>query len=175
MYTVLGRVTEFKLLGVNVQNDLKWNADVSSVVSKASKRICHLRASRKADLPKDIGLITFLRRSDLSLNTRRQSGVDCQAILKTIFRGCKKNASILLMIGLPSDTVEPLAIRRKNLTRKEFKRILESESHLYSRFITNKAADYTYNLRSNSTPSKFTAPAFYTNRLHNQLFLEVLS
>ena len=33
---------------------------MSSVVSKASKRIYHLRVSGKADLPKDIGLITFL-------------------------------------------------------------------------------------------------------------------
>ena len=33
---------------------------MSSVVSKASKRIYHLRARRKADLPKDIRLITFL-------------------------------------------------------------------------------------------------------------------
>ena len=30
------------------------------VLLKASKRISHVRVSRKADLPKDIGLITFL-------------------------------------------------------------------------------------------------------------------
>ena len=75
------------------------------------------------------------------------------------------------IIGLPRETVKPLAIGRKNLTRKKFKRILESESHPCRRFITNKAVDDTYNLRPNSTPfSKFTAPTSYTNR-HQQSFI----
>ena len=75
------------------------------------------------------------------------------------------------IIGLPRDTVDPLAMRRKNLTRKEFKRILESESYPCRRFITNKAMDHTYNLRSNSMPfSKFTAAACYTNR-HQQSYI----
>ena len=35
--TELERVSEFKLLGVYVQNDLRWNTHVSSIVSKACK------------------------------------------------------------------------------------------------------------------------------------------
>lgn len=53
--TELERVSEFKLLGLYVQNDLKWNTHVSSVVSKACKRI-HYLFCRTAHLPKDIGL-----------------------------------------------------------------------------------------------------------------------
>ena len=33
------------------------------------------------------------------------------------------------MIGLPRDTVKSLVTSRQNLTRKEFKHILESEAH----------------------------------------------
>ena len=35
----LERVSEFKLLGVWVQNNLKWNCQVNTTVSKANKRI----------------------------------------------------------------------------------------------------------------------------------------
>ena len=52
-------------------------------------------------------------------------------------------------IGLPRNTVEPLVVKRENLTRKEFKRILDSETHPYRRFIP-KAVDDKYNRRSRS-------------------------
>ena len=58
--TELERVSEFKLLGVYVQNDLKWNTHVSSIVSKACKRIHYLRVCRTAHLPRDIGLTTYI-------------------------------------------------------------------------------------------------------------------
>ena len=48
----LERVIVFKLLGVYVQNDLKWNTQASNIVSKAYKRIHYLRVCRKAHLPR---------------------------------------------------------------------------------------------------------------------------
>ena len=54
--TELERVSEFKLLGVYVQSDLKWNTYVSSIVSKAGKRIHYLRLSRTGHLSGHIGL-----------------------------------------------------------------------------------------------------------------------
>ena len=48
------------LLGVYVQNDLKWNTHVSKIVSKACKRIHSLRVCRTAHLPGDIGLTTYI-------------------------------------------------------------------------------------------------------------------
>ena len=56
----LERVTVLKLLGVYVQKDLKWNTCVSDIVSKACKRIHHLRVCRKAHLPRDISLTTCI-------------------------------------------------------------------------------------------------------------------
>ena len=58
--TELERDSGFKLLGVYVQNDLKWNTHVSSIVSKACNRIHYLRVCRTAHLPRDIGLTTYI-------------------------------------------------------------------------------------------------------------------
>ena len=44
----LEKVTCFKLLGVTLQNDLKWNAHVDSITSKASKRLHILRVLRNS-------------------------------------------------------------------------------------------------------------------------------
>jgi hypothetical protein len=44
----LENVTHFKLLGVTLQNDLKWNAHVDAITSKASKRLHILRVLRNS-------------------------------------------------------------------------------------------------------------------------------
>jgi hypothetical protein len=44
----LEKVTRFKLLGVTLQNDLKWNAHVDAITSKASKRLHILRVLRNS-------------------------------------------------------------------------------------------------------------------------------
>jgi hypothetical protein len=44
----LEKDTCFKLLGVTLQNDLKWNAHVDSITSKASKRLHILRVLRNS-------------------------------------------------------------------------------------------------------------------------------
>ena len=147
-----------------MQNDLRWNARVSSVVSKASKRIYHSRASRKADLPKDVGLITFFMKIRPLLEYASPIWGGLPGYLEEDLKRVQDRC--LDIIGLPKDTVESLAISCKNFTRKEFKCVLESESHPCRRFITNGAVDHTYNLRSNSMPfSKFTAPASYMNSI----------
>ena len=53
------RVNVFKLLGVSVQNNLKWNAHVEEITRKAYKRLFHLRECRKSKLPVEVGIITY--------------------------------------------------------------------------------------------------------------------
>ena len=77
----------------------------------------------------------------------------------------------LNVIGLPRDTVESLVTRRQNLTRKEFKRILESEAHPCKRFL-EKPVDQSHNLRSQRTSEYLYHALLGTN---NHLFLEVLN
>ena len=95
------------------------------------------------------------------------SGEGCPFTSKKIYRvqnGC------LNVIGLPRDTVESLVTRRQNLTRKEFKRILESEAHPCKCFL-EKPVDHGHNLRSCETnPAHLRLPVSRTVR-HKQLFI----
>jgi len=121
--TELERVSEFKLLGVYVQNDLKWNIHVSSIVSKARKRIHYLRVFRTAHLLRDIGLTTYISKLrpvlEYASPVWRGLPIYLEEDLQRVQNRCQN------VIGLPRDTVESLVTRRQNLTRKEFKRILE--------------------------------------------------
>ena len=40
-----------KVLGLVIQSNLKWNEHITSVVSKASKRLCILRVLRRSGVP----------------------------------------------------------------------------------------------------------------------------
>ena len=81
----------------------------------------------------------------------------------------------LNVIGLPRDTVESLVTRRQNLTRKEFKRILESEAHPCKRFL-DKPVDHGHNLRSLRLTQR-TSEYLYHALLdtNNGLYLKVLN
>ena len=65
------------------------------------------------------------------------------------------------------DTVASLVTRRQNLTRKEFKRILESEAHPFKLFL-DKAVGHGHNLRfCKINPVHFRIPVSRTVR-HKQ-------
>ena len=76
----------------------------------------------------------------------------------------------LNVVGLPRDTVGSLVTRRLSLTRKEFKRILESEAHPCKHFL-DKPVDHGHNLRSCKTnPAHLRIPVSRTVR-HKQSFI----
>ena len=110
-----------------MQNDLKWNTHVSTIIKKANKRIYHVRARRKADLPTDIGLTTYCTKIRPLLEYAAPIWGGLPGYLKDDLERIQNRC--LDIIGLSRNTVEPLAVRRENLTRKEFKRILDSETH----------------------------------------------
>ena len=47
----MDRVPVYKLLGVYISNDLRWNYHIEFILKKASKRLFSLRALRKAGVP----------------------------------------------------------------------------------------------------------------------------
>ena len=49
--TAIKRNDSFKILGIILQNDLKWNQHVNSVISKANKRLYLLGHLKKAGIP----------------------------------------------------------------------------------------------------------------------------
>ncbi|KAK2555701.1 hypothetical protein P5673_022734 [Acropora cervicornis] len=130
--TELERISEFKLLGVHVQNDLKRNIHVPSIVSKACKRIHYLMVYRTAHLPRNIGLTTYITKIRPVLEYASPVWGGLPIYLEEDLQRVQNRC--LSVIGLPRDTVESLVTRHQNLMRKEFKRILESEKHPCKRF-----------------------------------------
>ena len=47
----MDRVPVYKLLGVYISNDLRWNYHIEFILKKASKRLFSLRVLRKAGVP----------------------------------------------------------------------------------------------------------------------------
>ena len=132
--TELERVSEFKLLGVYVQNDLKWN-NMSQVLS--AKRVNGSTFLGSVKQPISLGTLvlqpyTTTIRPVLEYASPVWGGLPIylEEDLQRVQNRC------LNVIGLPRDTVESLVTRCQNLTRKEFKRILESTSlHLHLSFL----------------------------------------
>ena len=92
----------------------------------------------------------------------RLSGEGCPFYLEEGLQRVQNRC--LNVIGLPRDTVESLVTRHQNLTRKEFKRILESEAHPCNRFL-DKPVDHGHNLRSCKTnPAHLRIPVSRTVR-----------
>ena len=155
--------------------DLKWNTHVSSIVSKVCKRIHYLRVCRTAHLTRDIGLTTYIPKIRPVLEYASPVWGGLPIYLEEDLQRVQNRC--LNVIGLPRDTVESLVTRRQNLTRKEFKRILESEAHPCKRFL-DKPVDHAHNLRSCKTnPAHLTIPVSRTVMLgtNNRLLLGVLN
>ena len=139
--TVIDRETEFKLLGVVIQDNLKWNSHISSILKKANKRIYHVRACKKAHLPDEVGLTTYTTkiRPLLEYACPIWGGIpDYLSLeLQRVQDRCLK------ILGLPKDALETLASRRSNLTKNELERMMKSDTfkHLF------KQSDPSYNLR----------------------------
>ena len=121
----LERVEVFKLLGVHVQRDLKWNTHIDEIVTKASKHFYFLRASRKANLPTEVGLPTYITKiRPLLENASPIWGGIANYLAEDLQRIQNRSLDIL---GLARETVEPLDVRRDSHTAHAFKEILDSE------------------------------------------------
>ena len=54
-YNEVERIRMYKLLGVIISDDLKWNTHVEFVIAKAAKRLFALRLLKRAGvMPKDM-------------------------------------------------------------------------------------------------------------------------
>lgn len=50
---VIERVSSFKLLGITIDDNLKWNSHVNNICSKASQRLFFLKLLRRSGVPKN--------------------------------------------------------------------------------------------------------------------------
>ena len=141
---------------------------ISSIVSKACKRIHSLRVCRTVHLPRDIGLTTYITKIRPVLEYASPVWGGLPIYLEEDLQRVQNRC--LNVIGPPRDTVESLVTRRQTLTRKEFKHILESEAHPCKSFL-DKPVDHGHNLRSCKTnPAHLRIPVSRTVR-HKQSFI----
>ena len=140
----LERVEVFKLLGVHVQRDLKWNTHIDEIISRASKRLHFLRACRKANLPIEVGLTTYTTeiRPLLEYGSPIWGGIP-NYLVRDLQRIQNGSMDIL---GLDRNTLEPLDVRRDNHTVKAFNDILDLKDHPCRRYINEST--HSYRLRS---------------------------
>ncbi len=162
---MIERVTTFKLLGVTMQNDLKWKSHVQDIVKKASKRIYFVRACRKANLPSNIGLTTYCTKIRPILEYAAPIWAGLPYYLKEDIERVQNRC--LDVIGLPRNKIESLGSRRNYLTSKEYNNILNSENHPCKRLICRINA-HEHNLRTGCNP--LLAPISSTDR-HKQSFI----
>ncbi len=153
------------LLGVTMQNDLKWKSHVQDIVKKASKRIYFVRACRKANLPSNIGLTTYCTKIRPILEYAAPIWAGLPYYLKEDIERVQNRC--LDIIGLPRNKIESLASRRNYLTSKEYNNILNSENHPCKRLIRRTNA-HEHNLRTGCNP--LLAPISSTDR-HKQSFI----
>ena len=159
-YKEVERVGTYKLLGVIISDDLKWNAHVEYVIAKAAKRLFALRLLKRAGvMPKDI-LKVYLCNVRSVLEYAAQVWQDIPAYLSDAIESIQRRA---LRIIFPNSSYQQ-ALDLTNLSTLANRRILlckklmadmRDESHPIS-FLASKVTtrNIPYQLRSGNT----TAP-----------------
>ena len=147
-YKEVERVGTYKLLGVIISDDLKWNAHVEYIIAKAAKRLFALRLLKRAGvMPKDVFKV-YLCNVRSVLEYAAQVWQDIPAYLSDTIESIQRRAFRIIFPNLT------LANRRILLSKK-LMADMRDESHPIS-FLAPKLTTRTmpYQLRSGNT----TAP-----------------
>ena len=151
-YKEVERVGTYKLLGVIISDDLKWNAHVEYVIAKAAKRLFALRLLKRAGvMPKDI-LKVYLCNVRSVLEYAAQVWQDIPAYLSDAIESIQRRA---LRIIFPNSSYQQ-ALDLTNLSTLANRRILLCKKLM---------AD----MRDESHPISFLAPKVTTRNIPYQL------
>ena len=121
----MDRVPVYKLLGVYISNDLRWNYHIEYIFKNASKRLFSLRVFRKAGVPsKLIRLKDYLTTIRSILEYGAQVWKDIPAFLSDKLESVQRRTlsitypSLSYTYALSSAQTSSLAIRRSQLCVK---------------------------------------------------------
>ena len=116
-------MNSFKLLGLHVNNTLKWNTHIDEIIKKANKRLL----CRRANLPAKIGLTCY----ETKIKTILEYAAPIWTGLPQYLIDELERIQIrsLKIIGLHSDSLQSLEQRRNNLAIREYKKIITDEAH----------------------------------------------
>ena len=115
---VIERVNSFKLLGVWIQDNLKWNTHIEETTKKACKRLFYLRECRWANLPSEVGLTCYKTKIRPVLEYAAPVWAGLPQYLIDEIENIQ--ARSLRTLNVPSDTVPPLKQRRDTFTTREY-------------------------------------------------------
>ena len=146
------RVGSYKLLGIIISDDLKWNVHAEYVIAKAAKRLYALRLLKRAGvMPEDmLKVYTYNIRSVFEYAA--QVWQDIPAYLSDAIESIQRRA---LRMIFPNSSYQK-ALDQANLTSLADRRILICKKLM---------AD----LRNESTPISFLAPQVMTRSIPYQL------
>ena len=148
---IIERTSSFKLLGVWLQNTLKWNDHFREITKKANRRMFYLRECRRANLPSETGITCYLTK-----------------IRPLLEYASPVWARSLKIIGIPKDSLPTLPERRDKQTIKEYERIINDISNPGNNLIPSPVR-HPYDLRCQTTTD--CAPIrSYTDR-HKKSFI----
>ncbi|CAB4021160.1 Hypothetical predicted protein [Paramuricea clavata] len=149
------RVNSFKLLGVWVQNDLKWNTHVCKITKRANKLLFLLRECRKSFLPPEIGLLTYTSKIRPILEYASPVWGGIPKYLEAEIERVQQRS--LRILGFEKDTLPTLKERRDKATCNGLKRIVEVQKNPCNRFLSGNK-NHTYELRRtrDSTPRQLS-------------------
>ena len=167
--TVIGRVDNFKLLGTWFQKDLKWNKHVEETTRKSSKNLYCLRECRRANLPVEVGLTTYLTKIRPILEYCSPVWGGLPQYLRDELERVQRRS--LRIIGLPHNHLTTLEERRDEAAMRYFDIITRDPNHiLYQHIIHN---NHDYNLRHGNGGSNYI-PFSGTERHKNSFIPRVM-
>lgn len=134
----------FKLPGVWIQDDFKWNNHIEKITKKANKPLFHLRECRRVHLTSKMGLTFY--------ETKIRHVLECAAAIwgRTPQYLNEEIENIqgrrLRIVGLPHESLPSLMKQRDNSTIREYKKILKDVTHPCNIYIPKLVTNH-YGLR----------------------------
>ena len=143
------RVSQFRLLGVWQQNNLRCNYHVEQTIKKACKRLYHLRECRKARLPTEVGITVYCTKIRPLLEYASEAWGSLPQNLADDLYSIQNRC--LDIIGVSRASLPTLEQRRMEATKRELERTIEDINYPNQVF-SKSSTSYSYNLRFKSGP-----------------------
>jgi hypothetical protein len=176
---VIQRVTSFKLLGVQLDCNLKWQNHVDNIYSRAASRLYFLKQLRRSNVNSDDAFIFY------TSVIRPVLEYACPAWHSSLTKeqahrleNIQKRALFIIYGSIDylnfcnDHTIPTLYERRELLTRKFFKDILNNDNNCLRYLLPNaRCNELIVKLRH---PTTYIAPKACTNRFKNSFLLYAL-
>jgi hypothetical protein len=164
---IIERVTAFKLLGVIVDDKLRWDSHVDSICAKASSRLYFLKQLKRSSVDSDDLLHFYLSviRPVLEYASLTQDQIN------RIERIQKRAMLIIYGIDykqLCKTNVLPLYERRESLCKRFFKTVFDESSCLHYLLPEPRNSDVIDRLRN---PIRYTAATPRTSRFEKSFLM----